>query len=155
MCYSVYVSTTSDEDLSVLPPGHFHFVPVEGTTFSLGETTYDDTEALAWLTYPHKWYLSGRHGGCSCHFRHWDSGQVEPTFERPVDWFPEDQDDVDSTNALYDELARIVQAGHQVDLIDTWNSENLENASSLTLSMSALPRDAFRFFLNVRFDLTT
>ncbi|MCH7945706.1 MAG: hypothetical protein IIC73_06805, partial [Armatimonadetes bacterium] len=104
----IYLSTTSDEDLSELNDGPFFF---------LRPTDQDDAESLALLEHPNKWFLSGQYGGCSCHFRHRQG--VEPLgFGVPLDWYHEDEDDLESTKAVYDVLTRIVSEGHKLDLLD-------------------------------------
>ncbi len=146
MCYAVFLSTTSSEDLSTLPTDQFRFEAPDSK---------EDDNALRLLRYPHKWYLACRYGGCSCHYRHLssDPASSEPWFDPPEDWLPEDGDDVESTMALYDELTRIVNEGHRVDVLDSWNCEGLESVHDLSVSVAEVPRECFRFFQNVRFDL--
>lgn len=43
---------------------------------------------------------------------------VELGFGEPVDWYPEDEDELRATTELYRVIARLVSAGHQVDCLD-------------------------------------
>ena len=75
-------------------------------------------------------------------------------FGPPEAWFPEDADDIESTGAVYDVLARIVASGHRLDIIDTWNGAPSEAVRDLPVSLAHVPRDWFRFFENRRFILS-
>lgn len=85
MCYVTVVSTTSQRELTQFNTALVKFsrqlpgVPQE-----------------SFLRYPSKWYL-GSKDGCSCGFRHLDHGNEELGFAEPVEWWPEDQEDIDAT----------------------------------------------------------
>ena len=144
MCYTVFLSTTSAEALDELPSALYKFVC----------TTEQDDRAIGdLLKYPHRWYLTGQYGGCSCHFRH-DAEGNNSGFGIPEDWCPEDADNIESTGAVYDALTHIVAGGHSVDLVDIWNGAGPEGIRDLSVSLHDVPRDAFRFFENVRFVLS-
>ncbi|MCX6380814.1 MAG: hypothetical protein NT023_15305, partial [Armatimonadetes bacterium] len=99
-------------------------------------------------------YLEGQYGGCSCHFRHlFEVEGSEMDFGPPADWFPEDADDVKSTKAVYDVLARLLTEGHKVDLVDVWENTPPEAIPALNVSLGEVDRDSFQFFENHTFDL--
>src|SRR6266550_3266194 len=120
MCNVIYLSTTSDEDLSAVSSDRLRFEPI---------TEDDDPGILALLEYPHKWYLTREFGGCSCHFRHdrsisgW-TGEAIRSFEPPQDWCPEDSDNIEATLAAYEVLMRILASGYRLDLVDVRTDTN-------------------------------
>ncbi|MCH8979498.1 MAG: hypothetical protein IH945_09705 [Armatimonadetes bacterium] len=141
MCFSIYLSTTSDEDLSKLNDGPFFFLRP-------GEN--DDVQFLALLEHANQWFLSCQYGGCSCHFRHREG--VEPLgFGLTLDWFPEDDDDLESTKAVYDVLSRLVSEGHKLDLLDVWEGYLPSEIKARTVSLHEVSRDEFAFFEQCRF----
>lgn len=153
VCNVIFLSTTSDEDLSL----------TGGGLFRLYRVALDEREtAVRTLKHPHRWYLECRYGGCSCHFRHSDNIQfegsspvaVDPTFGPPEEWCPEDDDDLESTAAFYDLLLRLIGVGHQVDVVDVWNGDDSGAVRTMSVSLSSVPREHFRFFESYRFDLT-
>ena len=147
MCYTVFFSTTSDEDLS--EAGHGLFTPyrTDGHTW--------EEEAIELLAHPNRWYLECRYGGCSCHFRHIES--YIATFGLPGDPLPggqdEDEDDIESTAAFYDLIKRLVDEGHDIDVIDVWSDTPNERVQTMDVSLSEVTRDTFRFFASHRFML--
>ena len=141
MCYTIYLSTTSGEDLSDLNDGPFFFYrPSE----------HDDPDMLALLEHPSRWYLGSQYGGCSCHFRHVQMDR-EPEFVPPEDWCPEDEDDIEATKAVYDVLSRIVSEGHKLDLLSIWEGCSPDAVKAARFSLSEVPRESFRFFEDYRF----
>jgi hypothetical protein len=141
MCYQIYVSTTSEEDLAALPTDLFRFeLP----------TADDRPDILQLLAYPHKWYLACRYGGCSCHYRHLGEGS-DFSFDQPQDWMPEDSDDVESTQGIYDLVERLLAAKQGVDLVDVWEDPAAIRVTTLSVKLSDVSRDAFRFFANHKF----
>ena len=157
MCNVVHFSTTSEEDLTLLP--HDHFI--------VQHPDEDDAPHLALLQHPNKWYLAGRFGGCSCHFRHLGVFELDPETGRAMgtddaEFLTPEQDPSDrsdeqereDTKVLYDLIARLVAEGHQIDLLDSWNGEDLPHIKHLEVSFSQVPRDAFRLFEGYRFDFT-
>ena len=143
MCYSVYLSTTSMEDLGHRPGDLFSFASIDKD---------DNPEIVGLLAYPARWRLVCRYGGCSCHFRHIED--ESPTFSTPEAWRPEDADDIESTGAFYDFLRDLLGTGHRVDLIDVWSDARAEYIDLLSVSLGQVDRVAFRFFADWRFDLT-
>src|SRR5438105_4568891 len=104
MCYVIYLSTTSEEDFLQLPTDLYRFEHADAP---------GDAPAIGLLQYANKWYLSSRYGGCSCHYRHLaGSDRSAPAFGPPEDWCPEDDDNIESTAAVYDVFARILAAGN-------------------------------------------
>ena len=144
MCYVIYLSTTSQDDLSRLPPKLYRFCRLTGT---------DDPAIVNLLENPVRWYLECQYGGCSCHFRHFH-GEQETDFCSPAGWFPEDEDDIAATKAVYDVLQTLLTEGHRVDLLDIWLGTQPDAVTVLELSLSTVDRDSFRFFENVKFNLT-
>lgn len=144
MCYSVYLSTTSPEDLSSLPSNLYRFRPL---------TEEDEPAIVTLLDHSAQWYLECQYGGCSCHFRHLCEGN-ERAFSPPADWFPEDADDIEATKAVYDVLAGLLASGHKVDLLDLWEDTEPDAITTLDLSLSTVDRDAFRFFESCKFNLS-
>src|SRR5579863_4826687 len=143
MCNTLFVSTDSTEDLAALGLPNFTFSPA------------DDSERIKLqgiLAYPHKWYVAGRYGGCGCHFRHIpDHPQVDRSFHEPVDWAPEDPEEVEDTGAMYDLFCRLVSEGAQVDVIDLWNDEVRPGIETLDVRLSEIGREKFLFMENRRF----
>lgn len=141
MCYVVYLSTTFAEDLGTPGGGLFNLIPVDDD---------DAEEAIDLLSFPNRWYLESKHGGCSCHFRHWCEVNGDE-FGPPEEWFPEDMEDVEATQAFYDLVSGLVSGGHFVDLVDAWSMTPKEKIRTLDVSLSEVKREAFRFFENARF----
>jgi hypothetical protein len=143
MCYAVFLSTTSAEDLSKHDFDAVSFVG-EASTQEM------DRPYLARLHYPSKYFVS-TYGGCSCHFRH--AEERDELFEPPVDWEPEDPEDVEATGKLYELLVQMVSSGHRVDLIDVWNDD--EVTEEVGVSLSAVPKEAFRLVNGVHMNFST
>ncbi len=141
MCYSIHFSTDSSEDFACLETENFKVCPAE---------LEPDSAVGRLLGYAHRWHLLSRHGGCSCHYRH----STDHEFATVQDWYPEDEDDVETTGHAYDLLRRITSDGHRLDLVDIWSDEPTDNVRSIDVSLSEVQRDQFRFFAGVRFELT-
>ena len=144
MCYLIYLSTTSLEDLSHLPSKLYRFLPL---------TKHDDPAIVNLLGHPVRWYLQCQYGGCSCHFRHLGEGS-DLDFAPPADWCPEDADDIEATKAVYDVLEGMLTDGHKVDLMDVWVNTKPEAITVFDVSLSEVDRDSFRFFENRKFNLS-
>jgi hypothetical protein len=143
MCYSIYLSTTSPEALDKAPSSLFHFYRV---------TENDDPEIVSLLDYPERWFLECQYGSCSCHFRHL-MAENDLGFGPSVDWFAEDADDVEAMIAVYNVFKRILARGHQLDLVDSWNSTPPEDIITQEVSLNDVPADHFRFFERHKFIL--
>ena len=74
-------------------------------------------------------------------------------FGEPVDWYPEDQDEIEATRELYVTLTFLLSSGYQVDLLDQWHGSPAEAITTLDVSLSEVPEKAFRLFENYKFRL--
>lgn len=164
MCYSVYLSTTCEDDLSLLKYEDFTLesIALSNELDDMGDMdNSEEAQLLRLLTYSNYWYLSGKYGGCSCHFRHDGSldlpegfeGQ-KPSFGSPEDWRHEDEEDVESTKVVYDWLTSMLSVGHSIDLIDWWTDSNPEKLQIFDVKLQDVPREEFRFFGNGKFNLS-
>jgi len=141
MCYRVYISTDSDEDLS---KRNSELVRFEKVT----DPNADSCTRL--LDFPNKWYV-GSKSGCSCTFRHLKLGDLE--FGEPEDWYEEEQDELDATRELYSTLVYLMSLGHKVDLVDQWHGALREDITTLDVSLADVSESAFRMFENHKFRL--
>lgn len=141
MCYSVYISTDSSENLSELNSQRVKFEKLSGL---------NDASCTALLDFSNKWYV-GSKSGCSCTFRHLTS--TELGFSDPVDWYEEEQDELDATRELYATLSNLLGSGHQVDLIDSWQGARPQDMITLDVSLDEVSPTAFRLFENHKFKL--
>lgn len=142
MCYLIFFSTTDKRNFGDSSSAFFQIEPIKST---------DPDDVVDSLAHPFKWYLASRYGGCSCHYRHWPGG--DPLFGPPVDWFPEDEDDVEATAGFYDFVSSIVHAGHNIDVIDIWGPGEEEAFPTTAVRLSEVSRADFRFVENHRLDL--
>ena len=110
----------------------------------------NDDACTVLLEFPYRWYI-GSKTGCSCSFRHLLS--VELGFSDPVDWYEEDQDDIDATLELYSILSKLLSAGYKVDLIDLWQGVKPDDITTINVSLDDVSSTAFRMFENHRFRL--
>jgi hypothetical protein len=138
MCYSLYLSTSSREDLTRWNSELLSFQRLSG----------DEPEAVSLLRHQEKWYV-GSKSGCSCTFRHLLS--VELGFGEPVDWYPEDDNDVRATAELYRVIRRLITQGYQVDCVDLWSGAQKSDITKIAVSLEAVPERAFRLFENHHF----
>ncbi|MCO5297850.1 MAG: hypothetical protein M9921_13440 [Fimbriimonadaceae bacterium] len=151
MCFSIYLSTTSTEDLAKPESELIQLETIKGWVPE--PLTDEDDSVLDRLNYPNKWCLVSRYGGCSCGYRHLCSGS-DFDFGPPEDWCPEDDDDIESTQAAYDLFARLLVEGHQVDVLDVWTGTSAEAITTMVVRLCEVPRDHFRFFEGVRFEFS-
>ncbi len=138
MCYSLYLSTSSREDLARWNSEFLSFQRLTG----------DVPEAVSLLRHPEKWYV-GSKSGCSCTFRHLLS--VELGFGEPVAWYPEDDDEIRTTAELYRIIARLLAQGRQVDCLDLWTGAQTGDIKELVVNMQAVKEKEFRLFENYHF----
>ncbi len=143
MCHSIYISTTSPEDLAALPSSLFCFQ---------SDPSLDKEIKVGFPGNRYRWHLLGRYGGCSCHFRHLAAGS-DFEFGVPEAWSPEDADDIESTLAAYDVFARIVASGNELEVVDLWEGTSPENVIAMEVSLSHVPRESFQFFEGYKFIL--
>lgn len=149
MCYTIFLSTTSDEDLSVLSPELLQFERIGGADKCLSSVEEDPIEER--LAHANRWLLICRYGGCSCHYRHLPRELRDLGFAPPVDWNPEDDDDIESTAAAYDVFRRLLSEGHKLDVIDAWADTPADGIADMPVRLCEVPKEAFRFFDGVRF----
>ncbi len=100
------------------------------------------------LLHSQKWYV-GSKSGCSCNFRH--LGSTELGFGEPVDWYPEEEDDILATAELYKVILRLVSEGNQVDCLDIWEGYERGEVKTLVVNLKVVPKEDFRFFENHHF----
>ena len=141
MCYGVYISTGSDEDLS---KHNSELVRFEKVT----DSNTDPCTRL--LEFPNQWYV-GSKSGCSCTFRHLSSG--EPMFCEPEDWYKEEQDELDATRELYGILVSLLSSGYGLDLLDRWEGTQPEDITTLDVTLDDVSESAFRLIENHKFRL--
>ena len=139
MCYLIYISTDFKEDLSRYDSAFCSFAK---------DFTGADTEILDLLLYNYHWYV-GSKAGCSCTFRHLSS--IELGFGEPVYWYEESSDEIEATKIFYDEISSLISQGNKVDCIEIWAGAKKDQIKRLEVDLSAVPRDAFRFFENHHF----
>ena len=143
MCYLLLLSTTSDEDLEQHNTELLRFsgnMPIDGAA---------SVEATA-LHYPHKWYVGSR-SGCSCSFRHLYS--VELGFSEPVEWYPEESEDIEATLQFMRVVRPLVAKSHAVECIDAWEHSEMHprEHKELLVPLVSVNDNEFRFFENHRF----
>ena len=142
MCYVVYISTDSPEDLEKRSTELVRFE-------KLSDPITDPCTAL--LEFGNRWFV-GSKSQCSCTFRH--SSSFDLGFSEPVDWYPEEQDQIDATRELYSTLDDLLSSGYRVDLIDLWNGTQPQDIASSEVSCDVVSSTQFRMFENHRFRLT-
>jgi hypothetical protein len=141
MCYSLYISTDSSEDLSSRNSELVRFERVSDSNAG---------PCVTLLDFPHQWYV-GSKSGCSCTFRHLQA--VELGFSDPVDWYDEEQDELDATLELNATLADLLSTGYHVDLVNCWQGAQPDDISNLEVSLDEVSNTAFRMFENYKFRL--
>jgi hypothetical protein len=138
MCYELYLSTSSSEELTEHNSELLRFERREPSR----------NEIAGVLLNPQRWFV-GSKSGCSCTFRHLAGGDLG--FDEPQDWSPEDQDNVRATAELYRVIASLVGGGNRVDCVDLWPSNESAEFQTLSVSLAKVPEKAFRLFENYRF----
>ena len=137
MCYSIYLSTDSDQDLSA---GNSDLVRF--TNEAVPETY------TSLLRYPKQWYVGSKRG-CSCTFRHLHS--VELRFGEPVDWYEEGEDELAATLSFIKVVRKILEMGFQADCVDIWEGTAREEIIEIALKLDDIFDKQFRFFENHHF----
>ena len=139
MCYVVLLSTTSSVDLGA-----------ESTELVHYERELPEIVGADWLLYPNRWYL-GSKAGCSCTFRHLLSTDLG--FGAPVDWYPEEPDELAATLEVIRVIRRLVENGDRVDCVDSWGHPEMSSvpAASRTVDLDGITDEEFRFFENHHF----
>jgi hypothetical protein len=86
---------------------------------------------------------------CSCTFRHLFS--TELGFREPVDWFEEDEDEIEATLLFIKIVRRLIDQGYQVDCLDAWYGVAKEDITEMKVNLENLDDEQFRFFENQHF----
>ena len=140
MCYMVVLSTDSPVDLSAENDRLI--------VFSRELPSGVDADQLA---YPNRWFVGSAHG-CSCGFRHLYVSSIELGLAEPVDWFPEEPDDVEATRTFVATVRRLVEQGARVDCVDAWEHGDSRALSGIVdIDLAQVSDAQFRFFENHRF----
>lgn len=139
MCYTVFFSTDSPEDLSIYSTDLMTLVH---------EVSNDPL--LAHLQFENRWWLTDGHNCCSCEFRHqeqieWNGRVHQHCFEEPQDWMEEDPERVEGTRLLHDVLDRLIRGGFNVDLVDSWEGKESE-ILPVNVPWNTATRELFRLF---------
>ncbi|MCB1784814.1 MAG: hypothetical protein KDJ33_01095 [Gammaproteobacteria bacterium] len=139
MCYILLLSTTSDRDLAQFNSELVRFTRV-----------LPKIADAQLLRHAHRWYVASK-AGCSCTFRHLHSRDLG--FGRPVDWYPEEPDEIDATIELVAVIRSLLDEGEAVDCVDTWqHHEDLPiSEARLEIDLSSISDDEFRLFENHHF----
>ena len=140
MCYALILSTTSDEDLSLMNTDMIRF----------GQPVADRYPMNA-LSYPNKWYVGSR-TECSCSFRH--IVEPEQDFGIPEEWFPEEASNIEATLTLIGLVRSLIAKGEHVDCVDYWEGDidKHQFPVSITVDLSRIRDEEFRLFENHHFD---
>jgi hypothetical protein len=140
VCYSIYLSTDADLDLSRKNSDlvQFRKEPVPQVYRSL-------------LRYPNQWYV-GSKTVCSCTFRHLHS--IELGFCEPQDWYPEDEQEIEATLIFIMIVRALLNQGYQVDCIDTWEADSPDEIKKINVNLDHFRDDQFRFYENHHFIFT-
>jgi hypothetical protein len=139
MCYLIYISTDSAEDLSLHNSALIRFEKDFGKY---------SPEVMDLLLYQYPWYVASK-AGCSCAFRHLTS--IELGFGKPVDWYDEDLEEIQATQNFYDVASSLIFSGNQLDCIEIWTGTRKDQIKHLNVDLSSIGRDEFRFFENHHF----
>jgi hypothetical protein len=100
------------------------------------------------LLYKYNWYVASK-AGCSCTFRHLSS--LELGFGEPVDWYEENSEEIEATRNFYDVASSLIFSGNKLDCIEIWTGVRKDQIKHLTIDISSIGRDEFRFFENHHF----
>ena len=137
MCYSIYLSTDSSQDLSGENSELLHFQK---------DSVAEPFRSM--LRNEHQWYV-GSETGCSCTFRHLFS--IELGFSEPVDWYEEDEIEIAATLSFIKIIRQLVDSGQKVDCIDVWNDAAQDHIIEQIVNLKKTDDEQFRFFENHHF----
>ena len=145
MCYMTIISTTSDIELTKYNSKYLVFDKVMP---GLPEEIF--------LQHPNKWYV-GSKDGCSCGFRHlMTENYPDLGFAEPVDWFEEDQEDIEATIELVKVFKEILANNSKLDCVDAWTSDSNELpklSGDIKVNLTEVSENSFRLVENYRFEL--
>lgn len=145
MCYMTFISTTSDHDLSLA-----------NTTLVQFGREEPDPRVQSHLKYKNIWHLGSQHG-CSCGFRHLEKANVELDFSEPVDWWPEDEKDIEATIQVATIFRDLLNQKEKLDCIDLWLGDRKTESlvtEERAVNLALVPSNHFRFFEGHRFEFT-
>lgn len=136
MCYMVYISTESPNDLTAYNSRLVNLSSPVDTT--------KEERAISVLSFPYLWHVGSR-SGCSCGFRH-----VHPDlgFSEPEDWLPEEDEDVEATKQVYKIFSDILETGSRLDCLSVWSGAESNDIETITISFNDINKNQFRFFTN-------
>ncbi len=143
MCYFLYISTNSDQDLAINNNELVNFKKVESK---------DEELPTEILSYSNIWYV-GSAKGCSCSFRHLMSPDLG--FSESVDWYKEETEEIEATKQLYDILKKELDKGKAIEIVDKWTQTDSRDIKEMEVSFSDISRNQFRFIENYKYILTT
>jgi hypothetical protein len=135
MCYFLYMSTSSSEDLTKHNSELVRFKRPEPA----------DEKWTALLRHEHKWFV-GSKSECSCTFRHFSTTDLG--FTEPQNWFPEEEDSVRATAELYRVIHGLLFAGEHVDCLDAWYDAKRDEIKDLVVTLSTVSEKGFLLFEN-------
>ncbi len=139
MCYQVFLSTDTNEDLSVNDCDLVKFS--KDFPFKLSEGT---------LKYENLWHVQSE-AVCSCSFRHLSS--TELGFGEPEDWYPEEDEFIEATEKFTQIIRAMLKRNIKVDCVDIWQDDTLKlnELPSMDVDLSTIKDTEFRFFENYYF----
>ena len=137
MCYSIYLSTDADLDLSARNSDLIRFSK---------ETIPEPYNSL--LKYPNRWY-AGSQSGCSCTFRHLYS--MELGFGEPLAWYEESEAEIAATLAFIKIVRNLLEGGFQADCVDAWEGTQRAEVIEISVNLDEIADGQFRFFENHHF----
>ena len=137
MCYAIYLSTGTNQDLSLENSDLIHF-----------ERRTVEEPFGSILLYVQQWYV-GSKSGCSCTFRHLYSSELG--FSEPVEWYDEDEEEVSATLLFIIVVRSLIERGHKVDCIDAWYGATKGEILEKQVDLDELNDAQFRFFENYHF----
>ena len=143
MCYLTLLSTSDDRDLSL-----------SNTPLLRFDRALPGVPEERYLRFEHRWHVRSA-SGCSCQLRHLTSPNEDFGFAEPVEWYPEDIDDLEATRRFASVARQLLRGGARVDCIDAWahgNPAATPLAGDIEVDLSRIDDRAFRFFENYRFD---
>jgi len=138
MCYMLYLSTSSPEDLTRCNSDRLRF----------RRPDVGDNSSTTALENAQQWFV-GSMDGCSCRFRHLADGDLD--FGEPQDWMEEDEDSIRATRELYRVIASLVHSGNKVDCVDLWPASEPVEIRTISVRLSDVSEEAFRLFENYHF----
>ena len=145
MCYMTMVSTTSERDLREFNTAYVQFA-----------RKLPEPPEASCLRYGNKWHLVSRQG-CSCGFRHLDQGNADLGFSPPVEWWPEENEDIEATLQAVSAFKAILGDGSKLDCIDSWErapESEPKLCGELIVDLATLPNVSFRFLEGYRLEIT-